>query len=76
MSSIFDLYDIKDELGKGAFSVVKLALNKKTGEKVAVKVIDKTQASAESDEKRLKKNGSSYFETSKAPKYCLPEGLV
>jgi len=54
MSSIFDLYDIKDELGKGAFSVVKLALNKKTGEKVAVKVIDKTQASAESDEKRLK----------------------
>jgi len=54
MSSIFELYDIKDELGKGAFSVVKLALNKKTGEKVAVKVIDKTQASAESDEKRLK----------------------
>jgi len=54
MSSIFELYDIKDELGKGAFSVVKLAINKKTGEKVAVKVIDKTQASAESDEKRLK----------------------
>jgi len=52
--SLFEIYDMKDELGKGAFSVVKLAINKKTGEKVAVKVIDKTQASAESDEKRLK----------------------
>jgi len=54
MSSIFDTYDIKDELGKGAFSIVKLAINKKTGEKVAVKIIDKTQCSAESDAKRLK----------------------
>lgn len=39
---------------RGAFSIVKLAINKKTGEKVAVKIIDKTQASAEADEKRLK----------------------
>jgi serine/threonine protein kinase len=33
---------------------VKLGVNKKTGEKVAIKVIDKTQATAEADEKRLK----------------------
>jgi len=54
MTGIGDIYDLKDELGKGAFSVVKLAVNKKTGEKVAVNIIDKTQASAEADEKRLK----------------------
>jgi len=54
MTGIFEIYDLKDELGKGAFSTVKLAINKKTGEKVAVKIIDKTQASAEADEKRLK----------------------
>jgi calcium/calmodulin-dependent protein kinase I len=29
-------------------------VNKSTGEKVAVKIIDKTQATAESDERRLK----------------------
>jgi calcium/calmodulin-dependent protein kinase I len=54
MAAITDVYEIKHELGKGAFSVVKLGVNKKTGEKVAIKVIDKTQASAEADEKRLK----------------------
>jgi len=54
MTGIFEHYDLKDELGKGAFSIVKLAINKKTGEKVAVKIIDKTQASAEADEKRLR----------------------
>ncbi len=46
--------DVIDRILRGAFSVVKLAINKKTGEKVAVKIIDKTQASAEADEKRLK----------------------
>jgi len=39
--SIFDNYDIKEELGRGAFSVVKLAIQKKTGDKFAVKIIDK-----------------------------------
>jgi len=38
---IFDVYDIKEELGRGAFSIVKLAVHKKTGEKYAVKIIDK-----------------------------------
>jgi calcium/calmodulin-dependent protein kinase I len=53
MSKITDNYDIKEEVGKGAFSVVKLAVNKKTGEKVAVKIINKTKASSEADAKRL-----------------------
>jgi calcium/calmodulin-dependent protein kinase I len=34
-------YELKKELGRGAFSVVKLAVNKKTKEKVAIKVIDR-----------------------------------
>ena len=34
-----------EELGRGAFSIVKLAINKATGAKVAVKVIDKTKMS-------------------------------
>ena len=34
-----------EELGRGAFSIVKLAINKETGAKVAVKVIDKTKMS-------------------------------
>jgi len=51
---ITDVYDIKEELGKGAFSVVKLAVNKTTGEKVAVKIIDKKSCTTEQDAKRLK----------------------
>jgi len=53
MPKITENYDIKEEVGKGAFSVVKLAVNKKTGEKVAVKIINKTKASSEADAKRL-----------------------
>eukprot|EP01089_Gocevia_fonbrunei_P001934 TRINITY_DN1187_c0_g1_i1.p1 TRINITY_DN1187_c0_g1~~TRINITY_DN1187_c0_g1_i1.p1 ORF type:complete len:309 (-),score=95.33 TRINITY_DN1187_c0_g1_i1:82-1008(-) len=34
-------YEVKNELGRGAFSVVKLGVNKKTKEKVAIKIIDK-----------------------------------
>jgi calcium/calmodulin-dependent protein kinase I len=41
MPGIFDVYEVKEELGRGAFSIVKLAVNKKTGEKYAVKIIDK-----------------------------------
>ncbi|ELR14227.1 protein serine/threonine kinase [Acanthamoeba castellanii str. Neff] len=35
-------YEVKKELGRGAFSVVKLGVNKKTKEKVAIKVIDRS----------------------------------
>jgi len=35
------LYDLKEEIGKGAFAVVKMAVHRKSGEKVAVKFIHK-----------------------------------
>jgi len=35
-------YEIKKELGRGAFSVVKLGVNRKTKEKVAVKIISRS----------------------------------
>src|SRR3989338_1070914 len=34
-------YSLKKELGRGAFSVVRLAVNRKTKEKVAIKIIEK-----------------------------------
>eukprot|EP01103_Thecamoeba_quadrilineata_P010528 TRINITY_DN229_c0_g3_i1.p1 TRINITY_DN229_c0_g3~~TRINITY_DN229_c0_g3_i1.p1 ORF type:complete len:784 (+),score=170.24 TRINITY_DN229_c0_g3_i1:73-2424(+) len=34
-------YDLKQELGKGTFSVVRLGINKKTGKKSAIKIINK-----------------------------------
>jgi len=46
-------YDLKDVIGRGAFSVVHMAVSKTTEEKVAVKIIDKKEASAEQDDKRL-----------------------
>jgi len=53
MTNFAAVYELKEEIGKGAFSVVHLAISKKTGEKVAVKIIDKKDANAEQDEKRL-----------------------
>jgi len=38
---IDDAYDIADEIGRGAFSVVKKAKNRKTGKEVAIKFIEK-----------------------------------
>ena len=35
---ILQEYDVKETLGTGHFSKVKLGINKKTGEKVAIKV--------------------------------------
>jgi len=34
-------YTVKDKLGSGSFSVVKLGVNKKTGEEFAIKIIEK-----------------------------------
>lgn len=36
-------YEIKDTIGKGNFGKVLLAINKKTGEKVAIKIIEKSK---------------------------------
>ena len=36
-----DYYEIKEKIGKGKYGIVKLGINKKTGEKVAIKIINK-----------------------------------
>jgi calcium/calmodulin-dependent protein kinase I len=38
---IADFYKIEEELGQGSFAVVRKAVNKSTGEKVAIKMFDK-----------------------------------
>jgi serine/threonine protein kinase len=42
-----DFYDLGDELGSGAFSVVVKATHKKSGDVVAIKQVDKEQTDAE-----------------------------
>jgi calcium/calmodulin-dependent protein kinase I len=42
-------YDIKEVLGRGAFSVVKRAVHKKTGEEFAVKIVLKKKAAEKKD---------------------------
>lgn len=44
-SNLFDYYDIKETLGKGKFGLVKSAIHKKTGKRVAVKVMSKKEMS-------------------------------
>lgn len=39
--ALFAKYEVKEELGRGAFSLVKLAVNRQTGQKFAVKIIEK-----------------------------------
>ena len=45
-SNLFDFYEIKETLGKGKFGLVKSATHKKTGKKVAVKVMSKKEMTA------------------------------
>jgi serine/threonine protein kinase len=42
-SNLFDFYEVKETLGKGKFGLVKAAVHKKTGKKVAVKVMSKKE---------------------------------
>ena len=44
---MFDYYEIKETLGKGKFGLVKAAIHKKTGKKVAVKVMTKKEMKTE-----------------------------
>ena len=39
--SVHDYYKIEDELGRGSFAVVRKAINKNTGEEVAIKIFEK-----------------------------------
>jgi len=52
---IQDEYEIKDIIGTGTFGEVKLALNKKTKEKVAIKIIDKEKMIAFQNIERIKR---------------------
>ena len=42
-------YILKHTIGKGTFSRVKLGINKNTGEKVAIKILDKKKIVEKSD---------------------------
>lgn len=42
-SDMFDFYEIKETLGKGKFGLVKAGVHKKTGKKVAVKIMTKKE---------------------------------
>lgn len=42
-SNLFDFYEIKETLGQGKFGLVKSAIHKKTGRKVAIKVMQKKE---------------------------------
>ena len=53
--NIINEYTIKETIGKGAFSKVKLGINKLTGEKVAIKIIDKKKIKINSENKRIER---------------------
>lgn len=46
-SNLTDSYEVKQKLGNGKFGLVKLGIHKKTGRKVAIKIINKTNMSLE-----------------------------
>ena len=53
--NIMNEYSIKGTIGKGSFSKVKLGINKITGEKVAIKIIDKKKIKMNSDRERVQR---------------------
>jgi serine/threonine protein kinase len=44
-SSLYDFYEVGENLGKGKYGIVKRAVHKKTGKKCAVKLIQKDKVS-------------------------------
>ena len=54
-NSVLAEYEIKGMLGKGTFSKVKLATNKITNEKVAIKIIDKQFTLNKNNYERIKR---------------------
>ena len=48
-------YNIKETIGKGTFSIVKLGINKATEEKVAIKILKKKKLLQNSDKFRLER---------------------
>ena len=53
--NILNEYQIKETIGKGTFSKVKLGINKSTGEKVAIKILDKRKIKTNSDRIRVQR---------------------
>ena len=41
-TNLLEIYDVKNKLGSGKFGLVKLGIHKKTGEKVAIKIMKKS----------------------------------
>ena len=41
-TNLLEIYDVKNKLGSGKFGLVKLGINKKTGQKVAIKIMKKS----------------------------------
>ena len=46
---------LKEKLGEGTFGTVRLAINRQTGEKVAIKILEKSRISNYDDKKRLER---------------------
>jgi Ca2+-binding EF-hand superfamily protein len=40
-TNLLDLYEVKEKIGNGKFGLIKLGVNKKTGQKVAIKIMSK-----------------------------------
>ena len=53
MNSIIKEYSIKKIIGKGTFSIVKLGFDRETGEKVAIKILEKKKILNKSDAERV-----------------------
>ena len=53
--NILNEYSIKGTIGKGSFSKVKLGINKLTGQKVAIKILDKKKIKINSERKRIQR---------------------
>ena len=55
MNDLLSDYSIKETIGKGTFSIVKLGVNKKTGEKVAIKILKKKKIIHKEDAERIER---------------------
>ena len=55
MNSILREYSIKNIIGKGTFSIVKLGIDRKTGEKVAIKILEKKKILNNNDAERVER---------------------
>ena len=53
-ANLFDFYEVKEAVGKGKFGTVKLGIHKKTGKKVAVKIMKKKQMTVQDIELQMR----------------------